>query len=925
MDEINIQQPKVTVIILVTKTDEGIDKTIKSLVNQSVNFKANIEIIVLYQEGLDQSHDSLYKTHAHNLRVQTVESDQKYIMQQLRLASDHIHGEFVLSIHPGSIVSVNNLKQLVKQALAYPEIDIFTTRDNVFSRSIEVEVASVYDRSVIDVAKTPQIAPKSVNNSFVRVETLKSFLGGNLIDYPASEVAFLNQAVASKAGFGLLSSSTIDITNARRATAGVLKDNSWYFDTPNQVYSALLKSQKDKSDYTSYTLMNELQQRYKQARQVVLTKREESDYKKTLQQLTQKVDDKLILGARYIATEYRLFILSQKHGKNVFRYAKRNGSKYYFKDSLLYDSSEKPRSVHIELVSVLNDEVCIEGYCNGLFFNDEHLVFDSGSNDYQAKRVKRQHQIRRSLGDEVLDRYCFKATIPIHDAGKITAKLKQSDDEKVGIPVAYRPITMLNTNSKWSYRRDDDYLMSATAEGLQYSLYSSQLLAWYELKYYGYLLRRLKLSIVKPPVMRAYQTMKADLHHRPFSAVALNFVKEMRWLLVVPKSIVMNLYAVLLRLIYWTVKPFVSRRIWIVSDRASGGGDNGEAFFRYLMDNPVENTSIYFALEKSSQDYERLKTVGPVLALNSFKYKLYFLLSSKIISSQASDYVTNPFGERRQDFTNLFGYHFVFLQHGIIYNDLSSFLNRYKKNIDLFVTSVVPEYKSILEFEYGYDEGVVKLTGLPRYDLLKSKPKSKLIIAPTWRKNLAGKMNLTTATRKHNPEFIDSEYYTFYQSLINDNRIVTALKEHNMTAEFYLHLSLEKQVKDFHGNEVAKIMHLPHDYPKAFNEGSILVTDYSSIAFDFAYLKKPIIYTQFDRNRFYEGQNYDPGYFDFDDDGFGPVAYDYESAVKEIVESIKRNCTMEKKYLQRIEKFFYKVDDKNSKRVLDEIVKLDDK
>ena len=53
----------------------------------------------------------------------------------------------------------------------------------------------------------------------------------------------------------------------------------------------------------------------------------------------------------------------------------------------------------------------------------------------------------------------------------------------------------------------------------------------------------------------------------------------------------------------------------------------------------------------------------------------------------------------------------------------------------------------------------------------------------------------------------------------------------------------------------------------------------SSVAFDFAYLGKPVIYAQFDKEEFYEKHDYKAGYFNYERDGFGEVVYDLESTV----------------------------------------------
>ena len=90
---------------------------------------------------------------------------------------------------------------------------------------------------------------------------------------------------------------------------------------------------------------------------------------------------------------------------------------------------------------------------------------------------------------------------------------------------------------------------------------------------------------------------------------------------------------------------------------------------------------------------------------------------------------------------------FIFLQHGVIQNDLSDWLNRYNKNISLFVTTTNQEYQSILTYPYYYDEKVVKKTGLPRYDLLYHNEKKYITIMPTWRAYLVGGIDPDTGKR----------------------------------------------------------------------------------------------------------------------------------------------------------------------------------
>ena len=69
-------------------------------------------------------------------------------------------------------------------------------------------------------------------------------------------------------------------------------------------------------------------------------------------------------------------------------------------------------------------------------------------------------------------------------------------------------------------------------------------------------------------------------------------------------------------------------------------------------------------------------------------------------------------------------------------------------------------------------------------------------------------------------------------------------------------------------------------YQNLFMDYDLLITDYSSLHFDFATLRKPVIYFQFDREEFYGTSHaYQKGIFDFQKYGFGPVMEGLEDLI----------------------------------------------
>ena len=111
-----------------------------------------------------------------------------------------------------------------------------------------------------------------------------------------------------------------------------------------------------------------------------------------------------------------------------------------------------------------------------------------------------------------------------------------------------------------------------------------------------------------------------------------------------------------------------------------------------------------------------------------------------------------------------------------------------------------------------------------------------------------------------------------------------------------------------------------YDVQQALKDAAFLITDYSSIFFDFAYLKKPEIFFQFDKEEFYS-EHYHQSDFEHEKDAFGDVVKTVEELENKIEEYFNNNFQMEKKYIKRVEKTFAKIDKNNCKRTIEAIFK----
>lgn len=382
--------------------------------------------------------------------------------------------------------------------------------------------------------------------------------------------------------------------------------------------------------------------------------------------------------------------------------------------------------------------------------------------------------------------------------------------------------------------------------------------------------------------------------------------------------------AVVGRLVYALVKPFLRKPVWLLSDRTRAAGDNGEAMFRYLSSLKRKPARLYFAVSAASADFAALKKVGRVIRSKSYRHKLLFLLSDLNISSHADSDVITPFSRYDESYRDIENrIRFVFLQHGVTKDDLSDWLNRYNANIAGLVTAARPEAESFRTGAYFYPDDVIWLTGFPRFDRLYHDEKRCITVMPTWRHALSTTADPKTGVRALHEGFENSSFYRFYNRLLNDARLIAAAREYGYALRFLPHPTLHPHMDRFtHGDGFA-LLPASTPYRQVFAESDLVLTDYSSVAFDFAYLRKPVVYAQFDREEFFSGEHvYVRGYFDYDRDGFGEVETEYEKTVDRLIEYMQNGCRLKDEYRARIDRFFAFDDSENCRRVYEKLKTL---
>lgn len=366
------------------------------------------------------------------------------------------------------------------------------------------------------------------------------------------------------------------------------------------------------------------------------------------------------------------------------------------------------------------------------------------------------------------------------------------------------------------------------------------------------------------------------------------------------------------------------RQCWLLMDRDTEAHDNAEHLYRYLRaEHPEINA--WFVLRRESPDWDRLAAEGfRLIPYGSRDHVLALTQCIELVSSQIDHYVISP---PMMAWLRVRPWYFTWLQHGVIQSDLSGWLAG--KPARTVVATTPAERHSLARPPYTWTDREVLLTGQPRHDALlrraaQAAPEDRTLIlfAPTWRVWLV-RGSGTGNDRTASPDLATSEWARSWHGLLASAAVRDAAAQHGLEIVVLPHPNMAPHIDALAlPPHVRVASYADDDVQDLLAHTAVLVTDYSSVAFDAALIERPVLYFQFDAQAVHGGSDHIGrlGYFFYDRDGLGPVAETPPAAERALVKLIEGGPSPAEPYATRIKETFTMRDGNACERVTRAIV-----
>lgn len=283
-----------------------------------------------------------------------------------------------------------------------------------------------------------------------------------------------------------------------------------------------------------------------------------------------------------------------------------------------------------------------------------------------------------------------------------------------------------------------------------------------------------------------------------------------------------------------------SHRIYLYYDCRGVEKDNG--YYRFLEDFIKEDgIERYYITDPDCQAYSKLFTAKQrkyLIPFGSAKHKLYTLAAERLITAFVEDNNILPFEAYQYPmFSDFFGFTVEYLQHGVLHASVPWKYTPDSVLADKLCISTEYEQRLFTEKYHFRNEDILECP-MARWKVLDKSfvPQKRILFAPSWREYLVGS-NVNGVWQPYMELFKESDYFRNLSAFLHSETLHHWLSENGYTLDFKLHPIFSVYRNAFHSDSKQIRIVETADRPEVYD---IFITDFSSFAFDFLYLKRRV-------------------------------------------------------------------------------------
>lgn len=334
---------KFTVIIPVHNLEKYLEESIKSILQQNIGFKENIQLILVNDGSKDKSEKickKYEKKYPNNIIY--IYQENKGVSEARNRGISLIKGKYV-NFFDGDDKWGKNAFEKVWDFFEkhYDEIDVVACRQKMFearNEYVSLDYKFGKENEIVDINIKPDAIHASVISAFFKSEMVKKHKYDNRLRL-GEDSKFLNTIILEKEKYGLLKDVTHQFRKRKdnsSATQNILEKETRYTDTVKYYYQYFyeysMKKYGEIIPFVQFLIMNAIKYRVIQHIPKTIEEKISKKYKEDIIDIVKKTDDDVILNIKKTNIYTKIYLLRLKHGNNVLKHIKLKDEYLLFKD-----------------------------------------------------------------------------------------------------------------------------------------------------------------------------------------------------------------------------------------------------------------------------------------------------------------------------------------------------------------------------------------------------------------------------------------------------------------------------------------------------------------------------------------------------------------------------------------------------------------
>lgn len=460
---------KFSVVMPLYNTERFFKDAIESIIGQSFGID-NIQLILVNDGSTDSTRslcEAYQKKHPYNIEV--INKENGGVSSARNEGISLIKGKYTVFFDGDDIWDLKAFDHIYSFFEEhYNEIDACSCRMKYlgeFTKRHPLDFKYEEGKKIVDLETQPNYIQTTIGNIVFKTDAIGDITFNENMKY-GEDSLFGNSIIVQRMKIGVVPEAVFYYRRTQiSATKSVSRSKYWYLDIPVNYYGELINLSNKKLGrtvkYVQALLIYDIQwRRYTPFVESLLSRQEKEMYYAYMVDVLNKIEDKIILSYTSVNQYYKLALLNVKYQKNILAEAVRKGYRYYYKN-LRCLSLRSMSLIVIHSITVEDDHLLIEGYYREHNIGCRNSVeIISNDNRKYSLSVKdySNGNVKGILGETIAEGVSFRVELPAIIGTKYKFVYK-TDNQNITLSPSYSKDMLLNKRLKNSFFCDAGYMI----------------------------------------------------------------------------------------------------------------------------------------------------------------------------------------------------------------------------------------------------------------------------------------------------------------------------------------------------------------------------------------------------------------------------------------------------------------------------------